>query len=1142
MFRNGSLMKKLFPAFLVLFLTMAVAVSGALAGSMMIPAEVEGCTVMTQYRRREQKIVRSDTLSAYAEWAFLGREYGDWGAWSDWSGTAAFPSEIQEVEERTGESGPEYRTRTRTCSYLYGRWGAWSDWTDQVLTASETVQVETRKVSVCEIPDSAVNAEDAASLVMLAGTGVQMALPGETGAVRWFSNSTEIVSVDMTGYVSARSAGTTVVYAKTEDGDIAGSITVQVLGSAARVPEDTAVIGEEAYADTALQAVDLRNSDNAAVGPLAFSGNDKLKLVVTDGYSGTLDASAFDGSEYVTFAARNRDNAYLFAEAKNLSRYLYSGSRTYAAVSGIRLSAGEKRMTVNESFTLQAEVIPANATTPYLFWYSNGDAVRVDNMGRVDAVRPGTATVTAISMDGRVRASCMVTVEGVPVSSIMLNKTELVLTEGETALLSAVTEPADATDPSLAWYSDNPNVASVVDGVVSANAQGSTVVHAFSNDEDPVIVSCRVTVLTSAEQDDRIFTGMSESDVTEDDATISAEVSLEANPDLLGFYIGTDPEHLDLGAIEDTMSSGETLLTGISYRMSEWGRILESGTKYYYQFYMTFGERTVVSGIGSFMTPEHPGDEADGGIVSKGNSTEVRFSENVKDGLFLNYYFSDVYDKTFKIRVEIPDYGDYLGVETIGCRFRCNGYEETAEATENPMEGETFDYDYNRDVYFFEFTFWLRDNSDWFELQPYFIYSDGTYYGVTYTAPARSFSITELNQTMNLNFFTSASIVELTETKATFEVKFTVQDIRLLEQVNCALWYNNHYDQKGKNTNLNNYYDPATQMFCISFSFDLDSRFDDYDYHFLVKYDDILHYTKRKVFTKPVNPVTVRVAAAGNFTYNTKEVKKSWIDKNLDISYEFLSSGAYQDPEALYDYYFGASFVGSTDPYGNDIAPICNVEHLKSMYSGTSYVGAKNVKVDIDLAASDLWNFYYSSLKDADYNDISIIYFSGHGNDPASGAGYGFIGVDDVVLNYKNIESLADEIDGTLIIIADTCHSGSLADYFRRKNRTDVCVIAACPSKDTIHSRPGNHGTYLTYHFLKGIGWKSIRMLADVNFDNKVTVSEISNFIKPLVIADTNILTLNISELLSGIFVTQYPESYIPDNLASVVIYQRDSR
>ena len=64
----------------------------------------------------------------------------------------------------------------------------------------------------------------------------------------------------------------------------------------------------------------------------------------------------------------------------------------------------------------------------------------------------------------------------VEVRSVRLDKTELNLAPGQTVQLTATVEPADASDLTLTWKTDDKHVATVHEGTVTAVAEGTTTV------------------------------------------------------------------------------------------------------------------------------------------------------------------------------------------------------------------------------------------------------------------------------------------------------------------------------------------------------------------------------------------------------------------------------------------------------------------------------------------------------------------------------------------------------------------------------------------------------------------------------------------------------------------------------------------
>ena len=86
-------------------------------------------------------------------------------------------------------------------------------------------------------------------------------------------------------------------------------------------------------------------------------------------------------------------------------------------------------------------------------------------------------------------------------TGISLNQEELTLTAmGETATLTATVEPANVTDGSVTWASSDETVATVSsEGVVTAVANGTTIITATTNDGTNLTATCTVTVSISEE-------------------------------------------------------------------------------------------------------------------------------------------------------------------------------------------------------------------------------------------------------------------------------------------------------------------------------------------------------------------------------------------------------------------------------------------------------------------------------------------------------------------------------------------------------------------------------------------------------------------------------------------------------------------
>ena len=160
-------------------------------------------------------------------------------------------------------------------------------------------------------------------------------------------------------------------------------------------------------------------------------------------------------------------------------------------VTSVTLDRATLTMTEGDTQTLSATVKPDNATDKTVTWTSSNTSVATVDGGKVTAVAPGTATITAKAGDKT--ATCAVTVEKkvVPVTSVTLDRTTLTMTEGDTQTLTATVKPDDATDKTVTWTSSNTSVATVDGGKVTAVAPGTATITAKAGDKT---ATCAVTV------------------------------------------------------------------------------------------------------------------------------------------------------------------------------------------------------------------------------------------------------------------------------------------------------------------------------------------------------------------------------------------------------------------------------------------------------------------------------------------------------------------------------------------------------------------------------------------------------------------------------------------------------------------------
>ena len=171
-----------------------------------------------------------------------------------------------------------------------------------------------------------------------------------------------------------------------------------------------------------------------------------------------------------------------------------------AAVENIYLNYSNLDMYAGDSKMLTGVISPLYAGNQNIRWASNHPEIAtVDSDGQVRAVAAGSAIISVTTEDGGKTAECTVTVfsatsDHVPVTGVMLNKAELMLSEGDTEALIATISPVNATNRNIVWSSSNNGIVTVdANGKVTAVSSGRASITVTTEDAAKT-ACCTVTV------------------------------------------------------------------------------------------------------------------------------------------------------------------------------------------------------------------------------------------------------------------------------------------------------------------------------------------------------------------------------------------------------------------------------------------------------------------------------------------------------------------------------------------------------------------------------------------------------------------------------------------------------------------------
>ena len=154
---------------------------------------------------------------------------------------------------------------------------------------------------------------------------------------------------------------------------------------------------------------------------------------------------------------------------------------------------------------LSATITPSNATLSDIYWVSDNPTIAsVDQNGKVTGLKTGITTITAMAIDGSgVKATCKVSVATMIAESLTLNPSELTIAINQSAKITPVKTPDNATSTSYEWSTSNAGVAPFrenSDGTITVlgAADGVATITCHTTDGSDLTATCTVTVGTGA--------------------------------------------------------------------------------------------------------------------------------------------------------------------------------------------------------------------------------------------------------------------------------------------------------------------------------------------------------------------------------------------------------------------------------------------------------------------------------------------------------------------------------------------------------------------------------------------------------------------------------------------------------------------
>lgn len=361
-----------------------------------------------------------------------------------------------------------------------------ASWTEDYIHPNETAQQEW----ATEFPLEYIGVKRSPSKISITSNSISLS-KGKTrtlkytitpsGAqnaqVTWSSSNTAVASVDKNGKVTAKGNGTATITCETYNGKkstckvkvTTPSTSISLSSTSLKMyTTQTKTLKATVKPTTASNKNVTWSSSNPNVAKVDSNG----KITAVAKGSAVITCKAKDGASSATCKV---------TVTKKIN------------VNGISLNKSSKTIYKGNTYQLTATVSPSNASNKKVTWKSDNTSVAsVDSSGKVTAKKNGTAIIMATTADGKMIATCKVTVKtkvtGVSVKSTA--KTYI----GKSVTLTATVSPSTATNKEVTWKSSDKSVATVNSkGVVTGKKSGTVTITCTTSDGS-FKDTCKVTV------------------------------------------------------------------------------------------------------------------------------------------------------------------------------------------------------------------------------------------------------------------------------------------------------------------------------------------------------------------------------------------------------------------------------------------------------------------------------------------------------------------------------------------------------------------------------------------------------------------------------------------------------------------------
>lgn len=297
----------------------------------------------------------------------------------------------------------------------------------------------------------------------------------------WKSADESIATVDSDGIVTAVGSGTTKITIKSKKTGKTKELSVKALS----------ILVEDIRFEKS--KINMNVGDEVALSPII--NNDESIIINLLWDTSDPNVATVDDYGRVTAVGAGTTTIIAIEEQSNLAAEIQvivtakketSNTNTNVkppnvSVTSIVLSRNSANIKIDDTITVTATVLPANATNKGISWSSSNNSIATVSNGRITGIAEGTAVITATTRDGNKTASITITVTKggstvVPVTGISITNCPGSLEVGKNATLNYAITPENATNKNVSWSSDDASIVSVNNGVVQAHKEGTATI------------------------------------------------------------------------------------------------------------------------------------------------------------------------------------------------------------------------------------------------------------------------------------------------------------------------------------------------------------------------------------------------------------------------------------------------------------------------------------------------------------------------------------------------------------------------------------------------------------------------------------------------------------------------------------------